>query len=117
MTEDVAERRSEPRDYVDAYYSVEFSIHANPFTFQFKIWNLSSKGMCILVRNDSGLLEHLKVGDVVKMKYYKTGASPAGKAYRSRQTTEHLKTEIRHISAHDEKHCFVGLQILEGSGR
>ena len=113
MTKDFTERRSEPRTYINEYYSVEFSIGDTPFTFQFKIWNLSSKGMCVLVRKDSGLLEHLKVGDLLKMKYYKTDSSQPAKEYILKQTTEHLKTEIRHITEHDEKHCFVGLRILE----
>jgi hypothetical protein len=113
MTKDSRERRSDSRTYVNEYYSVELSLGGSPFTFQFKIWNLSSKGMCILVRKDSGLFEHLRVGDRLKMKYYKTDASQSEREYILKQATEYLETEIKHITEHDEKHCFVGLGILE----
>ena len=110
MSENFIERRSEPRDYIDEYYSVEFSITENPYTYQFKIWNLSAKGMCVLVRKDSGILDHLKVGDILNMKYYKADSNPK---HISKPSIGHVKTQIRHITERDQKHCFVGLLILE----
>jgi hypothetical protein len=110
MSENFIERRSEPRDYIDEYYSVEFSIRENPYTYQFKIWNLSAKGMCVLVRKDSGILDHLKVGDILNMKYYKADSNPK---HISKPSTGYVKTQIRHITERDQKHCFVGLLILE----
>ena len=102
------ERRSEPRSIVDKYYSVEFSLRDCAYVYQFKIWNLSSKGICVLVKEDSELLKHVKVGDVVKLKYYATN---------SLKPIEFLKTEIKHITK-DEQGRFkgvylVGLSILE----
>ena len=47
------------------------------------------------------------------MKYYKTDASQSEREYILKQATEYLETEIKHITEHDEKHCFVGLGILE----
>ncbi len=105
-----ADRRSEPRTGVDKYYSVEFSVGESAYLYQFKIWDMSSKGMCLLVKEDSEVLGHLKVGDVVTMKYYKADATATG---------EYVKTEIRHITKDDQGrfrgHCMVGLFILEDS--
>ncbi|MBW2340576.1 MAG: hypothetical protein JRF50_09590 [Deltaproteobacteria bacterium] len=70
---------------------------------------MSSKGMCVLVREDSDLLNHMKVGDILRLKYYTTESS---------KPVEFLKTEIKHITR-DERGRFkdvylVGLSILEG---
>ena len=103
------ERRSEPRKVTDLYYSVEFALKELGTVYQFKIWDISASGMCVLVKEDSAVLEHLSVGDVVEMTYY-----PAEK----KRSAAHFKTEIRHISQ-DSKgrfkgHYLVGLLILEG---
>ena len=107
MQDDFVERRSEPRDIVDKFYSVEFSLKGIDFVYQFKLWNMSSKGMCVLIKEDSVVLEHLKAGDIVDMKYYSSD---------SLSPTEHLQTEIRHITKDDEGrfkgHFLVGLSIL-----
>ncbi len=103
--------RSDPRELVDQYYSVEFSIQGLELVYQFKIWNLSQKGMCVLVREDSAILEHVKVGERLKMKYYPTDLLGP---------VEHLETEVRHITKDDEGrfkgHYMLGLLILEKTG-
>ena len=102
------EKRSEPRSIIDEYYSVNLSIDKKPSIFQFLIWDMSLKGMCLLVKEDSDALNHLKIGQVFNMKYYKRDAS---------KPAEFLKTEIRHISKDDEGrfkgHYLVGIEILE----
>ena len=108
MANKFKERRAEPRSIIDQYYSVEFSIRDCPFTYQFKIWDISLKGICVLVKEDSDLLNYLKVGDILNLKYYTTDTS---------KPIEFLKTEIRHITK-DETGRFkslylVGLSILE----
>jgi hypothetical protein len=107
MPEEFVEKRSESREIVDRFYSVEFSLKGMDFVYQFKIWNMSTKGMCVLIKEDSAVLKHLKEGDVMDMKYYSSDAlSP----------TEHLQTEIRHITKDEEGrfkgHVLVGLSIL-----
>ena len=102
------ERRSEPRSIIDQYYSVEFSLRGCSFVYQFKIWNISSKGICVLVKEDSDLLNHVKVGDILNLRYYPADSSQPG---------ELLETEIKHITK-DEQGRFkgvylVGLSILE----
>jgi hypothetical protein len=107
MPDEFVEKRSEPRDIVDKFYSVEFALKGIDFVYQFKIWNMSSKGMCVLIKEDSDVLKHLRAGDVMDMKYYSSDAlSP----------TERLQTEIRHITKDEEGrfkgHVLVGLSIL-----
>lgn len=109
MADDFVEKRSESRSMIDRYYSVEFSIRDSAYVYQFKIWDISLKGMCVLVKEDSDLLKHLRVGDILDLKYYTTDSS---------KPTEYLKTEIKHITK-DETGRFkglflVGLSILKG---
>lgn len=90
------------------YYSVE--IFLNSQAYQFKIWNMISMPMCILVKEGSEVLPQLRVGDTMDMKYYFANSN-----YR----TDHLRTEIRHISKRDHGrfrgHYFVELGLLEGA--
>jgi hypothetical protein len=102
MTEDSVEKRSEPRKIIDKYYSVEFSMSDLDFAYQFKIWNLSSKGICVVVKEDSDLLNHVKVGQVLDLKYSANDAT---------HPVETLKTEIKHISK-DEEGRFKGLYLI-----
>ena len=102
------ERRSEGRSASERYYSVEFTVSDLASVYQFKIWNISSKGMCILIKEDSKILPRIKIGDVITMKYYLT---------ESLGTTEDVKTEIKHITKNDQGkfkgHYMVGLAILD----
>ena len=108
MTNNFEEKRSEPRTVIDQYYSVDFSIGNESFLYQFKIWDLSSRGICLLIKEDSPVLDHLKVGDIVKMKYYEADSSTPG---------EYLNTEIKHITKDEEGrfkgHYIVGISIPE----
>jgi len=104
------EKRSEQRKRIDQYYSVEFLIKDLGRVYQFKIWDLSSKGMCILVKDDSKVLEHLKVGEVVKMKYYHAELL---------NPVEHFETEVKHITKEEtgrfKGHHMIGLSINNNS--
>lgn len=102
------ERRSEPRKMIDKYFRVEFSKSGLTYFYNFKLRDISSKGMCILVKEGSDVLKSLKVGDILDMKYY---------------TDEHLsqpnqlKTKIKYITKDDQGrfkgHRLVGLSIIE----
>ena len=102
------ERRSKQRIPPERYYSVQFSVKDLAYIYQFKIRDVSTEGLCILVDENSEVLKHLKAGDVIDMKYYLS---------ESMGTTEALKTEIRHVTKDADKrfkgHCQVGLLILE----
>ena len=98
----------QPLKQVNQYHSVEFSLSGCAYVYQFKIRNISLKEICVLVKEDSDLLNYLKVGDILNLKYYTTN---------SFRPVEYLKTEIRHISQNDKERlrglCVVGLLILE----
>lgn len=105
---DFREKRAEPRSMAGQYSSVEFTTSSSVLIYQFKVWNIAAKGMCILVKETSEAMQHLNVGDILEMKYYPVDRSGP---------PEMLKTEIRHITKNDEGrfqgHFFVGLLILE----
>ncbi len=101
-------RRSEPRSIVDQYFSLELLISdLVPIAYQFKIRDISPSGMGFLVKEDSDLLQHLKLGDVINMKY-----NPVESSEQPKQ----LKTEIKHITQDEQGrfkgHYLVGLSIL-----
>ncbi len=102
-----SERRSEKRHPADLFHSVQMTVPGLPNLYMFKIWNISSKGMCILVKHDSAILKHLKVGDELEMTYFTEGPSA---------TAESLKTRIEHITRNNsgrfEGHYLVGLSII-----
>jgi len=108
MASDFMEKRAKARTIVNEYYSVDLSVENESFLYQFKIWDLSSKGMCLLIKEGSAAMKYLNVGDEIKMKYYKADATSPGR---------YLKTEIRHITKCEEGqfkgHHLVGIKILE----
>ncbi len=101
-------RRVDPRTIIEKFYSVEFTLSDLEFIYQFKIWDISANGICVLVKDDSKVLSHVKVGDILNMKYYPSEVlSPV----------KHLKTEVKHITKDEQGrfkgHHMVGLSILE----
>ena len=102
------DRRPEPRTILDRYYSVEFQLKDTGNVYQFKLRDMSSKGLGILVNKDSAVLKHLKVEDTVDMKYIPP---------ESAGVSESLKTQIAHITQKDEEpfkgHYIIGLIITE----
>lgn len=104
------DRRSEHRSAAERYYSVQFTASGLTSHYQFKIWNISSNGMCILVKESSEVLRHINIGDVLEMTYYLAEAQGAH---------ENFKTQIKHITQNMDGrfkgHYLVGLAILESS--
>ena len=104
----VNDRRSESRSIGDQYSSVEFSISNVTYLYQFRIWDTSASGMSILVKEDSEVLKHIEVGDILDMKYYLKQSS--GDPVK-------LQTEIRHITKDVPErvkgHFLVGLLVHE----
>ncbi|MFC1814994.1 hypothetical protein ACFL0M_03415 [Thermodesulfobacteriota bacterium] len=102
-----ADRRFDARVSPDQYHSVQFTTKGLDIIYQFKIWNISTKGMCILVRHDSRMISHLKVGDILDMEYYPE---------KGKGSIEQAKTQIKHITKNEqgrfEGHYLVGLSKL-----
>jgi hypothetical protein len=89
------------------YYSVEFSVEGSYFAYQFKLRNVRESSMGVLVREDSEIMGLLKVGAIIKMKYYPED---------SFLPPELLDTEIRYIAEETEGrfagYYMVGLSLL-----
>jgi hypothetical protein len=101
--EGLAESRIPP----DQYYSVEFSLPGHTLPYQFKIWYIGRESMCLLVKAQSKIIESIKVGDVLNMKYYSADAL---------NYTRDIETEIRQIIKEDngrfKGHFLIGLALL-----
>jgi hypothetical protein len=107
-TDNAEEKRSESRTILDLYYSVEFFAKGTGYVYQFKLRDMSSKGLCILVNEGSVALNYLKVGETLDMKY----SPPDGSG-----PTESLKTQIKHITKKEldsgRAQYLIGLSIIE----
>jgi len=109
----VEQGMAEDRGYKPArrfgkYHSVEFSVEGFEYAHQFRIWNSEPASMFVLVKQGSVLLQRLKVGDMMKMKYYTNGSLPQA---------EYMDTKICHIIREDQGkfrgHCLIGLAVAE----
>jgi hypothetical protein len=102
------EKRGESRTLTDRFYSVEISIRELIKIYQFKLRDVSHKGIGILVKDDSLILKYLNIGDIMKMRYHPQPrlGSP-----------QMLKTQIKHVTKCDkgpfQGHHIVGLLIIE----
>jgi len=100
--------RSKPASKSDKYSSVEFSISNLQYVYQFKIRESSPSGMGVYIKENSVVLKHLSVGDIIEMKYYPATLS---------EQAEYLKTEIKYIMKEREGrfrgHYLVDLTIIE----
>ena len=92
---------------LDLYQSVEFSIKGLELPYQVRIWDKASESMNILVKEDSNVLQHLKVGDTLDTKYYTSDS-----VYPS----ENMRTLIRHITKNNQGrlrgHYLIELKIV-----
>ena len=93
---------------LEQYQSVEFSVDGVDAPYCFKIWHIHPRSNVILVRKDSNILPHLRVGGRLKMKYYSSGqAYPDGVK----------ETTIKEISEEEQGrfkgHFLVDLEPLQ----
>jgi len=107
-----AEIDSAPGQDLNKYYSVEIPIDGLGVIYQFKIWEIESMFMSILVKENSRILPWIKVGCRLNMRYYSTDpVLPYQK----------FNTEIRYIKRQEHGrligHYLVGLEIVESLGR
>ncbi len=99
--------KHESVNFLDKYFSVQFSINSMEPTYLFKLRSNPFNGLFIIVREDSAVLRHLKIGDIVNMRY---------NTLESSNSTKPLKTLIRDISQNPQRsfmeHFLVGLYII-----
>ncbi len=104
----ILERRREPRNRPETYTSAEFQIDTAQCRFQARVWNFSSHGMCLLLKEDSSALESLEIDKELEVKYYPADLS---------RPPEVRKTRIAHITQESEgkfkNHFLIGLRIVE----
>jgi len=93
-----------PKEWCERYHCVEFSVQGMECTHQFRLWNSDPNSAFVLVKQNSDLLARLKVGDIMKMKYYTKDSMPK---------TEYRDTAISRITKEDRGkfrgHCLIGL--------
>lgn len=93
---------------VARYGSMEIAISQSGPVYMFRIRNISSAGIGILVKEDSAILKHLKVGDKLNIKYNPVVTS---------ELPEYLQTIIKHIIKDDKErfkgHCWVDFSVLK----
>ncbi len=106
MTPRSSESIPERSGQLSKFHSVEFSIEGLEFTYQFKLWNMDSDSMHIIIKEDSNILTRLKAGNKLNIKYYSDN-----EPYPVTQ----MNTEISHVTKAEEGrfrgHYIVGLSI------
>jgi hypothetical protein len=105
-TKNFAGNKDGSRTILDNYYSVQFSLSKMDPAYLFKLRDISSNGLCILVKRDSSAFKQLKVGDVVDMEYNPKELSGP---------TKLLKTKITSKNCYDrfKGHSLVELSIID----
>ena len=104
-TKNFAGNKDASRTILDKYYSVQFSLNKMDPTYLFKLRDISSNGLCILVKQDSTVFRQLTEGDILDMEYNPTESS---------DPTKLLKTQITSKNCYDrfKGHFLVELTII-----
>jgi len=112
MTEEISaeypsDRRAYSRQPSQKFHSVEMKLSSLPI-YLFKLKDVSKKGACFMVKEDSAILKHLEVGQILNMRYH---------AEEETEPSEVIKSEIRYITKALEKpyqgHYLVGIIMGE----
>ena len=87
------------------YYSVQFYLNGIDEAYLFRLRDIPFNGPCILVKEDSPVLNKLKIGDILNMEYSPPESSDSPKL---------LKTKIASKTSYDRfaGHALVGLSII-----
>lgn len=100
------EKRSEKRAFPKGFHGAEIKLIGIPL-YQFKLKDISDNGASLLMKENSSMINHLKIGQSLKIKFY-SDDHPEFNGY--------LESEIKHITKIDKGrykgHCLVGVQIL-----
>ena len=101
-----AGRTSESRNMLKKYYSVQFYLNGIDEAYLFKLRDMPLNGLCILVKQDSPVLNKLKIGDILNMEYNPPESSDSPKL---------LKTQVASKTSYDRStgHSLVGLFIID----
>jgi len=102
------EMRTEKRALADKFSSVEFKPYPFSITYQFKLRDISPRGIGILINEMSKVIENIQVGDVLDMNYYPN---------KEIKLPVSMKTQVKHITKEQEGrykgNYIMGLFVLE----
>jgi hypothetical protein len=109
---DTQELRLEIREAASEFAAVELKPSTSALSYVFKLRDLSSSGLGLLVKKDSGLLNYIRTQDIMVVKYHKGNSAIE---------PQYIKVQVRHISTpingKPENHVVVGLLVLEKLGK
>ena len=107
VTETVESKPEPHRQAVkNPYYSVEVSL--NGLSRQFKLRNMPSTFMSILVKEGSDILASLKSGDILNMRYYTLNSN-----YPSRDLDTKVKDITKNEQGKFKGHYMIALEIVK----
>ena len=101
------EKRAEIRQKAQRCYHAEIRLVGVP-VYEVKLKDFSTKGSCILIKQDSLLINHLKIGQTVKVKYYLDDRNKPGKIFEATVKYITMQEEGRY-----KGHYLVGLETLK----
>ena len=105
--ENPVEKRAEPITTLEKMRSVELKLPNLPI-YVFRVKDNSPNGICVLVKADSDILNHIQEGQILNLKYHTEDKT---------NLSEIFPSEIKHITKMDKgpykDHQLVGLMILE----
>ena len=84
----IVDRGGSPQRQVAEGFTVAFPVNGYNRYCQFRVWHKAPKYLCFVVKGDRRILEGLKVGYPLNMRYYETDLS---------RPSEFLETKIRKI--------------------
>jgi hypothetical protein len=100
------EKRSEKRAFPKGFHGAEIKLIGIPL-YQFKLKDISDNGASLLMKENSSMINHLKIGQSLKIKFY-SDDHPEFNGY--------FESEIKHITKIDKGryngHYLVGVRIL-----
>ncbi len=106
-----SEKRSEPRKPSKKFHSVEMKLASLPI-YLFKLKNISPNGACFLIKEDSSMLKHLEVGQILDMRYHAEDEMEPSEIFRSE-----IKYIEKNFSGPFKGHYSIGIMLLEKQTR
>jgi hypothetical protein len=101
-----AERRKGERETADHKYSAIVRISGVPI-YQLKLKDISRSGTCLVVKENSAILEYFKIGQALEIRYHYRNGPKSG---------VHYMCEIRHVTKAEQGryrgHFFIGTRIV-----
>ena len=93
VTLGLPEGKHVPNGRAPNYHSVEFLINELAFTYQFKIWDMDPGSMQIIIKEDSEILDWVKVGNRFRIRCYSSEKSSCANL---------AEAEVKNITKDDE---------------